>query len=120
MFPDLLPLDVGTKVSVTGHEFPIGIVVQSFVWLKSEALPPSMFIELMTRSDLPLFRIVTVFSDVLPTFTLPKLTDVGLTDILGGPGAFDRFVPPCVRVKVWPAMVEVPVLELVFVLADSE
>lgn len=86
-----LPIDVGVKATVTVHEFPFGIVVQLFVWLKSEALASEMSIKLITRSDLPLFQIVTVFSDVLPSPTFPKLTDVGLTDILGGLGVFGEF-----------------------------
>jgi hypothetical protein len=60
-----------------------------------------MLILLITRSDLPLFWIVTVLFDVLPGFTSPKLTDLGLTDILGGPGGF---VSACVPVNTCPAM----------------
>jgi hypothetical protein len=77
------PPDVGPKVIVTAHELPAAIVVQWFVWLKSEGLLPEMVIELMTRSALPLFLMVTPLSEVPPGFRLPQLTDIGLTDILG-------------------------------------
>ena len=76
-----------------------------------------MVIELMRRSDFPLFRIVTVLCDVLPVLRLPKLIDVALTDILGGPAGF---VPVCVTVKVWPAMVSVPVRALLVLLVCTE
>jgi hypothetical protein len=81
--PLFFPPVVGAKVIVTVHELPADIISQSFIWLKSEELLPEMVIDSMTRSDLPLLWIVTVFCNALPVFTFPKLIDVGLTDILG-------------------------------------
>lgn len=69
------------------HEPPAGIVAQLFVWLNSEALVPVMLILLITRSDVPVFLIVMVFPDVPPSFTFPKFTDLGVTDILGVPAS---------------------------------
>ena len=51
---------------------------------------PVMLISLISRSDVPVFLIVTVFSEeVLPAGTGPKLTDMGDSEILGG-GAFPK------------------------------
>ena len=45
-----------------------------------------MVIVFMIRSPLPVFLIVTALGvDVFPTRTEPKLTDIGLTEILGIP-----------------------------------
>lgn len=46
---------------------------------------PSMLIPLTTRSEVPLFEIVTVFGkEVLPTRAGPRLTDLGEIETLGG------------------------------------
>jgi hypothetical protein len=50
-----------------------------------------MVIELMTRSALPLFLMVTTFSEVPPGIRFPQLTDIGLTDILGRLGVTIEF-----------------------------
>ena len=80
-----MPTDFGEKVPVIVHEFPLGIMVQLFVWLKSEALVPVMVIKLTIRSVVPAFLTVIVFGvDMLPTATFPKVTEMGETEILGG------------------------------------
>jgi len=81
----LLPKDIGSNVPVNVHELPADIVAQSFVWLNSEAFEPIMSIMLIARSDVPVFLIVIVFCEVPPTFTLPKLADIGVIDIRGEP-----------------------------------
>ena len=52
-----------------------------FVGLKlnSEAFAPETMIEFTRRSDLPVFLILTVREADPPTFTGPRLTDMGLT-----------------------------------------
>jgi hypothetical protein len=80
---------VGLKVTAIGHEFFAGIVEQLFVWLNSERFAPVIVIELIVRTPLPVFLIVTVLGlDILPALTEPKLTDTGLMDILGALPAF--------------------------------
>ena len=44
-----------------------------------------MLILFITRSNMPVFLMVTVFPDVPPSFIFPKLTDIGETEILGVP-----------------------------------
>lgn len=51
---------------------------------------PVMLMALISRSEVPVFLIVTVFSEeMLPACTDAKLTDVGTIEILGG-GAFPK------------------------------
>jgi len=50
-----------------------------------------MIIEVITRSDWPVFFIASIRGvDTPPTFTKPRLMDVGLTESFGGVAAFDR------------------------------
>jgi hypothetical protein len=79
-------MDVGANVPVTVQKPPIGIgVVQSFIWLNSEAFKPVMLMSVMSRSETPVFETVTVLGkDVLPTSTVPRLTEEGRVEILGG------------------------------------
>ncbi len=85
--PLFLPADVGLNVTVTVQEFPFGIVVQLFVWLKSDGLTLTWLIK---RADWPLFVITTVFCDVSPRSTTGNLIDLGLANIFGvlAPDAF--------------------------------
>jgi len=49
---------------------------------------------IIVRSALPVFLIVTVLElDILPAFTEPEFTDIGLTDILGS-GVLAAFAEP--------------------------
>jgi hypothetical protein len=62
-----------------------------------------MSIPAITRSEVPVFLIVIVFPDVPPSFVFPKLTDIGVTDMLG--------VPACIGVaekvqKMSPKIIE--------------
>ncbi len=77
--PLFFPADVGLNITVAVQEFPLGMVLQSSVSLKSEGLTVTWLIK---RLDWPLFVIVTALSDGLPGF-IPKLTDLGLTTIFG-------------------------------------
>ena len=87
----LLPVNIGRNVKVmVQNPFVGNIDVQSFVWLNSEAFAPEMLISLISRSDVPVFLIITAFGkEVLPACTDPKLTDVGVSEILGG-GVFPK------------------------------
>ena len=82
----IFPVVVGAKVTVAVQEPPLGTVPQSFVSPNSEAFVPERVIELMRRLAVPVFETVTVLCAVLPGFRVPKLIDVGLTDILGALG----------------------------------
>jgi hypothetical protein len=54
-------------------------------------LVPEKVIEFITRSDLPVFFIVSIRGvDTPPVFTSPRLIDVGLTEIFGGVAAVAR------------------------------
>ncbi|HEY3275502.1 MAG TPA: hypothetical protein VGJ94_02695 [Syntrophorhabdaceae bacterium] len=75
---------VGANVPLTTHEAPAVIIVQSFVWLNSEALVPVMSMLPITRSEVPVFFTVIVLTeDVAPDFTFPKLREAGEAEILG-------------------------------------
>ncbi|MGA8832747.1 MAG: hypothetical protein WB554_14160 [Desulfomonilaceae bacterium] len=85
--------DVGVNVTDTWHEEFAGIGLgQPFAGLdpNSEAFVPESVIEFITRSDLPVFFIVSILGvDTPPVFTSPRLIDVGLTEIFGGVAAVD-------------------------------
>jgi hypothetical protein len=75
----------GVNVTVIWHELFAYTIEQSSDSLNSDQFVPEMVIEFI-RSPLPVFLTVTVLGfDVLPTLTEPKLTDMGLTEILGVP-----------------------------------
>jgi hypothetical protein len=75
----------GVKVTLIVHEDPFAITEQLSVWLKSCASAPVMPISFITRSDTPVFFIVTVLgADVFPIFTVAKFTAIGATELLGG------------------------------------
>jgi hypothetical protein len=88
----LLPMDFGTNVPMMVQDPPAGIVVQSSVSLKSEAFEPVMSISLITRSDVPVFLIVTFLdNEIVPACTVLKLADVGDIEILGGGAVPESF-----------------------------
>jgi hypothetical protein len=87
-----VPVDVGANVAVTVQELPVDIVVQSFIWPKSAAASPVMLISFITRSDTPMFEMVTILGEeVLPTCTEPNATLAGETEILGGAAVPEAF-----------------------------
>ena len=95
----------GARVTLIVHEAPGANVVQLLVCLHEEAWGPSKDTELMVRGPVPALE--TVSGNVLGLYldTLPKFSDVGLIAISGTPP-----LPPWVSVKVFPAIVTVPVL----------
>ena len=78
------PATEGVKVKLTAHELPLGIVPQGLSAMAKEVSPPGEMEEMM-RSEAPVFLMVTFLTgEVVFAGTVPKLTDVGDTEILGG------------------------------------
>ena len=84
---DFAPSDVGENVTLTAQLAPADTVGVRVVHVPAETVnipvsPPVFVIELTTREPTPTLLIVTVLAvDVVPTSTLPKLDDVGLTEM---------------------------------------
>jgi hypothetical protein len=95
---------------------PGAVLLQPFEYLKWDELEPQRLTDVTTRFAAPVFETVTVLDTEVRFVIVPKLMDVGLTEMFGAP----LFCPACVTVKVWPAMVMVPVREDVAVLALTE
>jgi hypothetical protein len=81
MLPALAPADTGLKVMETLQlAFAATVDPQVLVSVKSSACPPDRLIELNVTVALPLLVMVTVLADaVLPTFSSPNASEVGLT-----------------------------------------
>ena len=98
------------------QELPGVTVPHVFDCLKCDELAPQRLTELTTRFAAPVLETVTVLEDDVLLRMVPKLSDVGETEIVGTP----LEAAPCVTVNVWPAMVIVPVLDCVVLLGPTE
>jgi len=81
----IAPVEAGVKVAFTAQELPLGTTEHEFVCAnEAESVPPRV-IDVMLRSDNPVFFMVILFvSDGAPTAILPKFSDLDETDSTGG------------------------------------
>ncbi len=110
------PVENGAKVTVTVQDPPDATLLQSFEPLKWDALVPQRLTDVTWSVAAPVFDTVTVLETEVLFAMVPKLMEVGETEMFGSPLA----AAACVTVKVWPAMVMVPVREEAVVLAATE
>ena len=93
-------------MTVIVQEPPGATEPQPFECLKWDELEPQRLADVTVRLAVPVFETATVFDMELLLAIVPKLMEVGETEILGSP----LVAAACVTVKVWPAMARVPVL----------
>lgn len=80
-----VPVDEGLKVTLIVRVLP-GLIVLlplPLVILNMEASPPVMDVDIIEKLVMPLFVTVKEAVLLLFTFTFPKSSDVGMTEILG-------------------------------------
>ena len=107
---------MGMKLTVTVQEPPGATLLQLLLCRKWMELAPAMLKLLMESALVPVLDTVTALFTVDLTVTEPKSRVVGDTAMSGSPAA----APAWLTVKVWPAMVTVPVRDEVPVLAATE
>jgi hypothetical protein len=112
----LEPVENGANVKVIVQDPPGATLLHAFVPLKWVPLEPQRLTDVTTRFASPVFDTVTVLDTEVLFAIVPKLIEVGETEMFGPPLA----AAACVTVKVWPAMVMVPVREDAAVLALTE
>ena len=82
MFPLALPADVGEKVTDTGTVCPVLIVFGVVIPLIPNSAPLIVIMEIIKSAE-PTFVSTKFAVPLLPTVTLPKLSDPALTDSCG-------------------------------------
>ena len=110
------PVENGANVMVIVQDPPGATLLHAFVPLKWDALEPQRLTDATARFASPVFDTVTVLDTEVLFAIVPKLIEVGETEMFGAP----LFCPACVAVKIWPAIVTVPVREDAAVLALTE
>ena len=110
------PVENGANVMEIVQDPPGATLPHPFVPLKWDALEPQRLTDVTSRFAAPVFDTVTVLDTEVLFVIVPKVREAGETEMLGSPLA----AAACVTVKVWPAMVMVPVREDAAVLALTE
>jgi hypothetical protein len=100
--PVAFPADAGLKVAVNVALCPAETTVELVRFARLKPVPTVLICE-NVRSAVPLFATTIDCVAVAPTFTVPKLTEVGVTDISGAGVPLD---PPTICFPVTPMQPE--------------